>query len=52
MNTNEKCFWYSVIVAVVVGSALLLGGLFYGYAGDEWGSPPFDERSVPPSKTY
>lgn len=41
----------TVIVAVVTVLAWL-GSFVVVYLGDEYASPPWDEHSVPPPKTY
>jgi len=52
METWNKQFWYGLAIASVVSSIHFLGLLFYGYIGDEWSTPPLDERSVPHPKMY
>ena len=52
MKTGNERFWQGYRCGRVVNSMLLPGLLFYGYIGDEWFTPPLDERSVPAAKTY
>ncbi|MGE0824637.1 MAG: hypothetical protein AB7G75_20025 [Candidatus Binatia bacterium] len=52
MKTGEKLFWRATGVVALGGTVLLLALLLYGYASDEWGTPPLDERSVPAVRMY
>jgi hypothetical protein len=39
-------------IIVILSILFWLAWLFAGYAADEWGSPPADEKSVPAARTY
>jgi hypothetical protein len=46
-------WWVPVVTIVAVLLILLfLASLVIAYWGDEYGSPPWDEKSVPASRTY
>jgi hypothetical protein len=43
---------YGVVIIVIISLLFWVAALFFGYMGDDWSSPPADERSFPAPKTY
>jgi hypothetical protein len=52
MVDSEKHFWDLLLVVTILAGFLLCGAMLYAYYWDEWGSPPWDSASYPPSEPY
>jgi uncharacterized membrane protein YdfJ with MMPL/SSD domain len=53
-STRSVDRWWVPVVAIVAVLLILLflASLVVAYWGDEYGSPPWDEKSVPAPRTY
>ncbi len=52
MKTVSPRVMYIAAIVVVIWCVLWVVALFVGYVAVDWGSPAFNERSVPPPRTY
>jgi hypothetical protein len=52
MKTVKPLVLYVMAIIIIICFVFWIATVFVGYMGDEWGSPPVDERSVPAPQTY